>query len=233
MKYIIELTDTEYNVLTGFMDMISSEIKAKYFQKAKLKPIKIRTTNVKDTKEYQIGYKEGFADGKADAIYNTDIIDELKQVEYIRGYNTAINDYNGMIQWLHDCRDNFKEFMNKKYGYDIMYLTNPKVDEGVMLYDLICDHDIAEVISKFQKWEEEKKKAAEESIKVGDEVIIKDQETIGVITMLANNNYTVICLINGSEMARVTKNDIKPTGRHFDEVGQLLDKLRGEENEKN
>lgn len=86
-----------------------------------------------------------------------------------------------------------------------------------------------------KKWEayKEKKKA---EIRVGDEVFItglKDLETIGVITMLANNNYTVICLINGSEMARVTKNNIKPTGRHFDEVSQLLDKLRGEEDEKN
>ena len=225
MKYTIELTNREKKQ----MDLLCALAHQYAGFNPELMPIKIRTINVEDTNEYKIGYKEGYADGKADAIYNTDLIDELKQVEYIRGYNTAISDYNKMIQWLHDCTDDFKEFMNKKYGYDIMYLTNPKVDEGVMLYDLIYDHDIAEVISEFKKWQEEKKKTDE--IKVGDEVIIvgsKDSEILGVVTMLANNNYTVICLINGSEMTRVTKNDIKPTGRHFDEVEQLLDNLRGE-----
>lgn len=63
MKYTIELTDSEYNILTGFMNMINSEIQTYYFQNTELVPIKIRTTNLEDTEEYQIGYKMGLEDG--------------------------------------------------------------------------------------------------------------------------------------------------------------------------
>lgn len=170
-------------------------------------------------------YNKGYEDGKADAIYNTDMIDELKQVEYIRGYNSAINDYNGMIQWLHDCTNDFKEFMNKKYGYDVMYLTNPKVDEGVMLYDLICDHDIAEVISEFQKWEEEKKKP-EDEIKVGDEVICNCPNEQRVIITAKCDSWVTFMRKDGACYSRA-ETGMKKTGRHFDEVEQLLNKLRG------
>ena len=176
-------------------------------------------------------YNKGYEDGKADAIYNTDLIDELKQVEYIRGYNTAINDYNMMIQWLHDCKDDFKEFMNKKYGYDIMYLTNPKVDEGVMLYDLICDHDITEVISEFQKWQEEKKKA-EEEIQVGDVIYTQmtDSKAI-IISFDAWDNWNCIDTCGTGFAIDESKKEFWKKIGHTDEVEQLLDKLRGEDSE--
>ena len=189
----------------------------------------------KENEIYNDGYKNGYEDGKVDAT-DTDMIGELKQVEYIRGYNTAINDYNMMIQWLHDCKDDFKEFMNKKYGYDVMYLTNPKVDEGVMLYDLICDHDIAEVISEFQKWQEEKKKAEEESIKVGDIIYsqMTDSKAI-IISFDVWDNWNCIDTCGTGFVIDKSKKEFfkwKKIG-HTDEVEQLLDKLRGEKDEKN
>ena len=149
MKYTIELTNKQKAQMDCMIDIVHRYVGFN----PRLEPIK--TTNVEDTNEYQIGYKVGFEDGKKQAIEEIPELANKENEIYNDGYNNAINDYNMMIQWLHDCKDNFKEFMNKKYGYDIMYLTNPHVDEGVMLYDLICDHDIAEVISEFQKWQEE------------------------------------------------------------------------------
>ena len=163
--------------------------------------------------------------------YHMEQIQQCCNVEYTKGYNSAINDYNAMIQWLHDCKDDFKKFMNKKYGYDVMYLTNPKVDEGVMLYDLICDHDIAEVISEFKKWQEEKKKADE--IKVGDVVKfnekchnydhVKSREFLvlhifdnGLVTILYDNGDT-----GATEISLLDK-----TGRHFDQVEQIVSELK-------
>lgn len=216
----------------------------------------VKATNIEDTNEYQIGYKtgydiaqtnaqttkeewgkieynRGYEDGKNEVLYKTELIPELKKAEYTKGYNSAINDYNGMIQWLHDCTDDFKEFMNKKYGYDVMYLTNPKVDEGVMLYDLICDHDIAEVISEFKKWQEEKKKADE--IKVGDVVKfnekchnydhVKSREFL-VLHIFANELASILYDNGDTGAAEISLLD--KTGRHVDEVEQLLNKLRGE-----
>ena len=40
-------------------------------------------------KEYDLGYKKGFEDGKNEAIHNTDLIEELKQMEYSRGLEDA------------------------------------------------------------------------------------------------------------------------------------------------
>lgn len=167
-----------------------------------------------ETKSYQRyydrGYNKGLEDGKADAIYNTDLIDELKQVEYIRGLEDA------------------KTYIVKLYSYGMVEMEN-EFDETT-IPDIITNNPMTDIIATIDAYEERKK--AEEEIKVGDEVIItglKDIETIGIITMLANNNYTVICLINGSEMARVTKNDIKPTGRHFEEIEHLLSELKESE----
>lgn len=174
-------------------------------------------------------YKKGFEDGKKQAISEIPEIANNENEMYNRGYNTAINDYNMMIQWLHDCKDDFKEFMNKKYGYDIMYLTNPKVDEGVMLYDLICDHDIAEVISEFQKWQEEKKQA-EDEIRVGDEVITSNGY-IAIITFICDEYMTAI--FHDGSSGEFINETLKKTGRHFGEVEQIIDKLRCEEDEKN
>ena len=157
-------------------------------------------------------------------------LEKHRKQAYDEGYNSAINDYNGMIQWLHDCTDDFKEFMNKKYGYDVMYLTNPRVDEGVMLYDLICDHDIAEVISEFQKWQEEKKKA---DIKVGDVVKfnekchdydhVKSREFL-VLHIFDNGLVTILYDNGDSGAAEISLLD--KTGKHVGEVEQLISKLK-------
>ncbi len=181
-------------------------------------------------------YRRGFDDGRIDA-YEKGLEDgnkiadkDLKgtyDVAYTKGYNTAINDYNKMIQWLHDCTDDFKKFIQVKYGYDIMYLLNSKVDEGVMLYNLICDHDMAEVIGEFQKWIEEKKQA-ETKIQVGDEVQFVNGSNGVVISI--NEHYLRIVMHDGFAMTVLDQEVMKKTGKNFSaEVSQLLSKLKGEE----
>lgn len=227
MKYTIELTSKQKALLESLLEIVRKHIGFN----AKLEPMEI--VPIKDTQAYE----QGFEDGKNEVIYKTELIPELKKVEYTKGYNSAINDYNGMIQWLHDCTGDFRKFMNKKYGYDVMYLTNPRVDEGVILYDLICDHDIAEVISEFKKWQEEKKKADE--IKAGDVVKfnekchnydhVKSREFLvlhifdnGLVTILYDNGDT-----GAAEISLLDK-----TGRHFDQVEQILSELKMESEEK-
>lgn len=191
-----------------------------------------------DEVQYQNGYNKGYEDGKK-CISERISENKLNEAKadgynngYNNGYNTAINDYNMMIQWLHDCTDDFKEFMNKKYGYDIMYLTNPKVDEGVMLYDLICDHDIAEVISEFQKWQKEKKKA-EEEFRVGDILYseMTDSKAI-IISFDAWDNWNCIDTCGTGFAINESKREFWKKIGHFDGISQLLDKLRGEQNDR-
>lgn len=225
MKYTIELTDTEYNILTGFMNMINSEIQTYYFQNTELVPIKIRTTNLEDTNEHQIGYKVGFEDGKKQAIEE---IPELANKEneiyndgYNKGYNSAINDYNAMYEWLHDCFVDFEKFLLEKGFYtDEKFLDGFVV--GQLMYDLICDHDMAEVISEFKVWQEEKKKADEESIKRGDEVKDLGSGNIGVVLAIGK----LVVYITNNGVHTNTLGSLEKTGRHFEEVQQLLSKLQ-------
>lgn len=158
MKYTIELTNKQKKQ----MDLMCELFHRYVGFNPKLEMIE--TTNVEDTNEYQIGYKVGFEDGKKQAIEE---IPELANKEneiyndgYNKGYNSAINDYNAMYEWLHDCFVDFEKFLLEKGFYtDEKFLDGFVV--GQLMYDLICDHDIAEVIREFKKWQEEKKKAEE------------------------------------------------------------------------
>ena len=174
-------------------------------------------------------YKKGFEDGKKQAINELPELankeNEIYNDGYNKGYNSAINDCNAMYEWLHDCFVDFKKFLLEKGFY-----TDEKFSDGFvvgqLMYDLICDHDIAEVISEFKKWQEEKKK--DDEIKVGDEVLYGSSKLL--VTKITNAS---ICTVNSDgkvDTWRVTAELIK-TGRHFDEAEQLLDKLRGDENE--
>lgn len=222
MKYTIELTDNQKKQMDFMLDMANKHMG--FNRKLEM----IKTTNIEDTNEYQIGYKTGREDGFAYCRNNTELTDELKQVEYTKGYNSAINDYNAMYEWLHDCFVDFKNFLLEKGFYtDEKFLDGFVV--GQLMYDLICDHDIAEVISKFKKWQEEKKKADE--IKVGDEVIVTNSDVLVgytfIVMQIIGKRVVGIredwCIYENLNLEYLEK-----TGRHYDEVEQLLNKLKGE-----
>jgi hypothetical protein len=128
-----------------------------------------------------------------------------------------------MIQWLHDCRDDFKEFMNKKYGYDVMYLTKPQTNEGVMLNDLIYANNMRKVIEEFKKMPEEKKKDAE--INIGDICTYKNHAEKFIITKIDEGKFFEGIYFNGTIISDGTISLIEKVG-HCDELQQLLDKMK-------
>ena len=153
-------------------------------------------------------YNKGLEDGNKIADKN---FKEIQESAHDVAYNKGLEDAWELIKAIETDRE-FEEVFGEELENNF---------ENVSIQD---------AMKKWKVYKEKKK--SEEEIKVGDEVVItglKDLETLGVVTMLANNNYMIICLINGSEMAKVTKNNIKPTGRHFEEISQLLNKLGGEE----
>ena len=151
-------------------------------------------------------YDKGYEDGKADAIYNTDIIDELKQVEYNKGLEDAC-----LTAWtLLTSKNTGKIFT--EYG---------------TVSDILGNVPMKEIRNRIKVYEE-KKKAEEESIKVGDEVV-NNSGNEAVVTMV--DDRTVFVVYNDGNCGEFYKESFKKTGRHFDEVEQLLDKLRGENND--
>lgn len=218
MKYIIELEPIGKGLYKakGANTLVFDENGIKNI----LKPLK--TTNIEDTNEYQIGYKTGREDGFAYCRNNTELVPALKKAEYTKGYNSAINDYNEMIQWAYKHTEDFRTFLVESNFYECKAkICQFTVD---ILYDLMCDHDIVEVISEFQKWK--KKKDDEESIKVGDEVCRKDRNDCKVVItgFIKGDIANAINFQGSSYIVKLT--EYERTGRHFDEIEQLLSKLQ-------
>ena len=131
------------------------------------------------------------------------------EVEKQQAYNKGVEDFEELLMY----EDDYEQFFEDTYG---------SKDPAYDLYDLVAKYGAKKVVNDFNKWQEEKKKV-EEEIKVGDEV--KD---------LATNNIGVV-LGAGERILYITKYDyvysntrgsLEKTGRHFDEIEQLLDKMK-------
>jgi hypothetical protein len=183
----------------------------KGYEDGKKEPREVKAVNVEDTNEYQIGYKAGRKDGFAYCRNNTELIDELKQAEY----NKGLEDFENLFVHEHD----YKQFFEDTYG---------SKDPDYNLFDLVAKYGAKKVVNDFNKWQEEKKKVEEESIKVGDIVIHKDDKIKGVVYRVEDGlAYGTNCYLNSFEWAT---NLCTKVG-HIDEMKTLLDKLRGEDNE--
>jgi len=196
MKYTIELTDNQKKQ----MDLLCEIINRHIGFNPKLEPIK--TTNIEDTNEYQIGYKVG--------------------------YESAIHDYNMMITYIHNCKGNFRVFMARTYNY--IYCNS--TDVGTILFDLVRKFYLSDIITKFKKWKEDKDQSKKEFIEVGDEVTIGDGDTKAIVTKVSDNIVRVFYSDGTGELMTIDSNTLHKTGRNFsDEVEQLLDKLRGKDSD--
>lgn len=150
-----------------------------------------------------VAYKDGFEHGKLWAI-------EENTKNYDNGYNNALEDVNHAIDVLKDMTIAEAE---KWFGEDCGGID-----------DVVCGFTIQRIIDTIKAYEE-KKQAEKESIKVGDEVLYGSSKLL--VTKITNAS---ICTVNADgkvDTWRATAELIK-TGRHFNEVSQLLDNLKGE-----
>lgn len=212
MKYTIELTDNQKKQ----MDLLC-ELAHRYIGfNPKLEPIK--TTNVEDTNEYEIGYKTGYDKGYYDGYdkclhssanddYEKGKLDGLEEFE-----NLFINEYD------------YEQFFEDTYGiFEDTYGTK---DPDYNLYDLVARYGAKKVVDDFKKWQEEKKEA---EIKVGDEVISLSSGIKAVVTMV--DDETVFVVYSDGSCGDFDKENFKKTGRTIKEVIQSLDELRGVKSE--
>lgn len=233
MKYTIELTGKQ---IKRFKHMNKALIKMGmgFDILSLLEPIK--TTNVEDTNEYQIGYKQGVSDSKAKIEqaykngYNKaekDLYFDKEEVEresYTRGYNDGIKrtkeEYNRGLKDAENAIDRLMDFtvaeLEKEFGTELVT-------------DVWLENSIQDIIA-ITKAYEEKKKA--EEIKVGDEVQFGD-ESNGVVISI-KDHYLRIVMQNGFAMSVPDYEVKKKTGKNFSvEVEQLLSRLKECDNEIN
>ena len=140
--------------------------------------------------------------------------------DYTSGYNTALKDFENLYVYEND----YKEFFLNVYA-------NPFY-ENVTLFDAVAKYGIEKVMDDFKKWQEQKKQA-EEEIKVGDEIEYLPTNQKGYFVGESPNYYKGIYPNPLNTHLPITifewsKQDCKKTGKHIEEVSQLLDKLKGD-----
>lgn len=83
-------------------------------------------------------------------------------------------------------------------------------------YEITC----SEAKAKYEAWKREKNE-----IQIGDEVKIKDLEDKGIVTSVLATRCDVLWF-DGTVSEDVLMSELYKTGRHFDEVEELLKKMR-------
>jgi len=163
------------------------------------------------------GYKRGYTKGKNDghaqgchtqSEHDKAKIDEAKQ----EGYNEGL--------------ENARQVILKLLGINSIEYARIFNDTDMYYTKIILEHySIKEIESKIRAYEEDKQA---EEIKVGDEVCRKDRIdcTVVITGLLKEGRANAINFQGSSYIVKLT--EYERTGRHFDEVVQLLDKLNEE-----
>lgn len=147
-------------------------------------------------------YNKGYADGKKENI------DSYGEQEYNRG----IEDASNLLAYA-DKRF-IRECFPSESNWD--------------LFDLNAKYGLAVVIKEFKEWQV-KINQTEKEIKVGDEVYLLDSTNPILITRVSPEG-----LVGFSQHGKYAWysykeiGDLHKTGRHFDEIEQVLDKLKGD-----
>ena len=202
MKYIIEIEDTTYTEDTREIELYkATNFNSLVFDQNGLDKLeKFETTSMID--------KSNFSEEQ----YRLDI-ENAHSCGYQEGYKKGIEDLSHAMQVYYHC-NNGEQL--EHFGTNI--LTRQYAIENP-----------AELIVMAKAYEE-KKKAEEDTIKVGDVIYSEMSDTKVVVTSISEwGDYDCIC----SDGATFTLNVDKAAEYwtkvgHIDEVSQLLDKLRGE-----
>lgn len=161
-------------------------------------------TNVEDTNEYQIGFEHG-------KMWATEEYTENRQCYYDNGYDKGIEDLvHAMKVYFPLNAEERLYYFGKNTHVDTYAIESPK-----------------DLIGKAKVYEK-KKKAEEETIKVGDEVI-GSSDGKAIVTMVDYDNVMVV--FEDGSSGELKADNFKKTGRHFDELEFLLNKLGDENND--
>lgn len=207
MKYTIELTTAERDVICDIINTIRCNSLGEYklFENTTLFKFNEEST------DYDAVYRKGVEDGNKMADKD---LKEIQDITYDAAYNKALQDLTHAMKVYFPLNSEERlEHFGINIATENFAVNNPR-----------------RLIDSAKAYEEKKK--AEEEIKVGDEVTVTDSDTLV--------GYTFIVMqIIGKRVVGIREDwrlyenlnleYLEKTGRHFDEVEQLLDKLRGEE----
>ena len=159
-------------------------------------------------------YDFGYEDGKADTPFT-----DTKEAED-KAYNRGLNDAWEVIKKI--TKD------DSVGGYSIEMMQ--ELFGQTCVYDITHNYTPEEAIAKIREYEDKQKQDAK--IKVGDEVYSDAFDDKGIVTHITADKVACVCIIcNGSTMMKVGVNGLHKTGRHFPQIAEVLEELRGAEND--
>lgn len=169
-------------------------------------------------------YNKGFEDGKKWAI---DENAKDHQGYYNKGLEDGYQGYKYINQWFCDnCFFEDEENLFPEY--------KRRQADTCCLEDIITDVGFAEVLNRIKAYEE-KKKSEEESIQVGDVVKFNEKchnydhvKTREFLVLHIFDNGLATILYDNGDTGATEISLLDKTGRHFGEVEQLLNRLKGE-----
>lgn len=97
-----------------------------------------------------------------------------------------------------------------------------EIFDGLSYYMVLKDVSASEAIAKIKEYEQQK----QDAIKVGDEVVIDG--SIGIVTRAFPGAVTCYVMRKDGSSGEEDRNDCKTTGRHFDQISEVLEKMRGD-----
>ena len=174
-------------------------------------------TNEEKDGVYAKGYEQGKRDLARESRFNEkhirELLDNAKQEGYDNGYDEGLKDLTHAMKVYFPL--NAKErldYFGINTHTDAYAIGNPK-----------------NLIAKAKAYKE--KKQAEEEINVGDEVQLGSDRR-GIVVSINGDWYRII--MDNGFVNSLKKKDFEKIGRNFSaEVSQLLDKLKGDNNESN
>lgn len=158
-------------------------------------------------------------------------IHEFAEKMYQTGYADGNNTKEAYQEGLNDAWECAKKLtlLSSDGGF------NNKIVKEIFgtasYYSIINNMSISTVVTKIKDYEE-KQKQKDDEIHIGDEVILKRENTKAVVCDVSKYTdkqpYSILMGDDGMPVY-VNKNDITKTGKHYSQIEEVLKKLRGDE----
>ena len=149
--------------------------------------------------DYQHGYEDGYKNCLAENDFDQPCTNCDK---YKQGLNDAWEAARKIVTWPDRSLVNSDTF---------------DLDPGENIF---TKYSASEAIAKLKAYEDKQK----DSIEVGDEVIDRDGD-ITIVTNIHERLFDGLCN-DGSTMGDLFLEDVRKTGRHFDQIDKLLEAMR-------
>lgn len=162
-------------------------------------------------------YDYGYEDGQKEKLANAMIHDH--EVAENKAYNRGLDEAWDAARKIHDGQIPYEAFGLDKTGNGFTYASPLNWGETITA---------KEAIAKIKEYEDKQKQDAE--INVGDEVTHNGAK---FIVLNIDSQTSIYCLdTRGRTPIFADTHNLTKTGRHFDQIAEVLKEMRGTENDK-